>query len=60
MEGCLRIIDSCHIVFMLPNWKRSSGAKRELEHAKNNKNQIIVYDLKILKMLSEVYNGKKN
>ena len=59
------MLDACDIVVLLPNWKDSMGAKREVAHAyKNNKKVLypryseaprVVYN-KTFKFNSEKYN----
>ena len=46
-EGSLEIISRCDAVFMLPNWKRSNGAKIERKYA-YSKNITVYYNLKEL------------
>lgn len=39
------MMDACKTVIILPNWKTSSGAKREIEHAiVNNMNMYFLKD----------------
>ena len=55
LEGDFRILDGCDIIYMLPNWKESEGAK--LEHAYADENDIIiVYEIEEL----EEFIGPKN
>ena len=40
----LKLVELCDVIFMLPNWKNSKGARLEREHAIKH-NKIIVYTL---------------
>jgi hypothetical protein len=60
MDGDLELLERSDILFMMPNWKDSEGAKKELEYAKHARNKIILYDIGILELLKGGLDGKKN
>jgi len=41
IKGDLKLIETSDIVFMLPNWKESKGAKKEHTHAKKLNKEVI-------------------
>lgn len=46
MQGDFRLIEKSDIVFFLPGWLNSEGAKREYRHAaKHDKETVIVRDI---------------
>lgn len=41
LEGDLEILKRCNVIVMMKGWRKSEGAKQELELAKNSRVQVI-------------------
>jgi hypothetical protein len=60
MIGCLELLGRSDVLFLLPNWKDSSGAKREYAYAKKHE-MYIADNLEFLDLVDEVtLYGKKD
>ena len=44
MDVCLKLIDTCDIVILLPGWQKSAGANREYGYALANKKEVVTYE----------------
>jgi len=40
LHVCMAMIDTCEIVFFLPNWINSPGAKKEMKYSRWNNKEI--------------------
>lgn len=44
MDVCIKLIDMCDIVIMLPGWQKSAGANRELGYAMGKGKMIVDWE----------------
>ncbi|MHA1757034.1 MAG: DUF4406 domain-containing protein [Promethearchaeota archaeon] len=53
LDGDIEILSRCDALFLLPNWKRSKGAKKEREIA--IKENLLIIESKDLNKLEDLY-----
>lgn len=44
MDVCLKLIDMCDIVVLIPGWKKSAGANREMGYALGKGKEVVTYE----------------
>lgn len=41
MEGDLKLLERCNIMFLVPGWEKSEGTRKEVEYAKKQGIEIV-------------------